>query len=242
MSITPIIKAFPTTSQLQQYAAGVIARLLNEGIGERGNASIALSGGSTPKGVYQRLGSEPFRSQVDWLRVHLFWGDERCVPPDHTESNFRMADETLLRKIPVPAANIHRIRGELPPAEAATLYEEDVRSFFGGARPVFDVILLGVGEDGHTASLFPDTPIVEETMRLVSRVFVPNVNAQRISITLPLINAARMIIFIATGSQKAEIVKAVIGGNSRYPASRVKPATGTLFWLLDDAAAAFLTA
>ncbi len=242
MSRTPIIKAFPTTDELQNYAAGMIARLLNEGIGERGNASIALSGGSTPKGVYQRLGSEPYRSQVDWVRVHLFWGDERCVPPDHDDSNFRMTDEALLRKIHVPAANIHRIRAELSPADAATLYEEDVRSFFGGARPVFDVMLLGLGEDGHTASLFPGTPIVDEMTRLVGNVFVPEFNTQRISMTLPVINAARMIIFLAAGSNKAGIARDVISENGDYPAQRVKPEAGTLFWLLDDAAASLLTA
>lgn len=242
MSENPIIKAFTTVEELQKYAAGMIARLLNEGIGERGNASIALSGGSTPKGVYQRLGGEPFLSQVDWMRVHLFWGDERCVPPDHRDSNFRMTDEALLRKIHVPAANIHRIRAELPPADAATLYEEDIRSYFGGARPVFDVMLLGLGEDGHTASLFPGTSIVSEQARYVADVFVPEFNARRISLTLPVINAARMIIFLATGNNKAAIARDVIAGKGNYPAGLVKPGTGMLFWLLDDAAASLLTA
>lgn len=234
------LQHFATASELQEAAARFIVRLLNEAIRARGTGTLILSGGSTPKAVYELLASEQFRSQLDWKNVHLFWGDERCVPPTHADSNYRMTNEALLQKIPVPPKNVHRIEGERLPREAAELYEKEIRIFFGlkaSQRPRFDVTLLGMGEDGHTASLFPGTTILNETKRLVSDVFLPKFNAHRISMTYPTINNSRSILFLISGAGKAKILhEALEGEPNRYPAQRVQPTHGTLFWLVDAAA------
>lgn len=207
--------------------------------------SLVLSGGSTPQAVYERLAGAMTRANVAWENIHLFWGDERCVPPDHAESNFRMVNEALLRRITIPPANIHRIEAERPPTNAAERYENGLRVFFGLKEkefPRFDLILLGLGEDGHTASLFPDTPMLAETEHLVAAGFVPRINTHRISMTLPTINNARALMFLVAGARKAKILYEVLEGTSRqYPAQRVEPTDGTLLWLLDADAAAFLS-
>jgi len=222
---------------LMAGAADSLAAAAQESIAERGRWMWALSGGSTPEAVYTLLAAEPYRSQINWNRVHLFWGDERCVPPEHPDSNYGMAKRALLDHVPLPPENIRRIRGELSPTEAAEDYIEQLRRAFGLGRtemPVFDTVLLGLGADGHTASLFPDTEILRRTDVPVAVARVAKLNATRISLTYPAINAAREILFLVSGADKAPVVAAIIGGQGeQYPAAAIRNAA----WLLDAEAA-----
>jgi len=196
--------------------------------------TIALSGGGTPRGLYEMLAAPPYREQIPWQRMHVFWGDERCVPPDHPGSNYRMAREALLDHVPIPAHNVHRIHGELGTEAAAQAYNAKLRAFFGAPWPTFDLVLLGLGNDGHTASLFPGSDALKETARPAVGVTAHYENrpAQRVTLTLPAINAARQVLFLAAG--KAGIVQAVLNEpDAGYPAQRVRPTTGELFWLVD---------
>lgn len=205
--------------------------------------SVVLSGGSTPRVLYELLAdpAEPFREQIAWDETHFFFGDERHVPPDHPESNYRMVDEAMFSRVPVPAANIHRIPAENPVADAAAnAYESDLRRFFGEAIPVFDVILLGLGEDGHTASLFPHSPALNETERLVVAPYVEKLNSYRITLTLPVLNNGKSVIFLVTGASKARALREVIFSNKQtnlYPAQAISPTSGAVSWLVDKAAA-----
>lgn len=199
---------------------------------KRGLSTIALSGGSTPKRLYQLLAdpNEPFREQVPWSTIKFFWTDERHVPPDHPESNYRMANEAMLAHVPVTRDNVHRIKSENPiAAEAARQYEAEVPSRF-------DLILLGLGTDGHTASIFPASEVLHETERLVAAPWVESLKSYRITMTLPLINNAASVVFLVSGVEKAEIVREVLRGPKRYPAQEVRPAN-ELVWMLDRAAA-----
>lgn len=207
---------------------------------QRGVSTVALSGGSTPKLLYQLLAdpNEPFREQVPWSRIHFFWADERHVPPDHPESNYRMANEAMLAHVPVTRNNVHRVMSENPDAsEAAEQYEETVAKFVPGSPRRFDLILLGLGTDGHTASIFPGSEVVHETKRLVAAPWVEKLKSYRITMTLPLINNASLVVFLVSGAEKAEIVKKVLQGPKRYPAQEVRPVEGELRWLLDREAA-----
>ena len=206
---------------------------------------VALSGGSTPKSFYALLADEkgPYRARVPWKRLRFFWSDERCVPPGHADSNYRMAFETLLSRVPVPAGNVHRIEGELADAEeAARRCENSLRSEFAGP-PRFDWIFLGLGADGHTASLFPGTTAVAETHKLVASVWVEEKKAYRVTFTLPLLNAAKNIAFVAAGADKAETARQVLedAPSAARPASLVTPSQGDVLWLLDRAAAGRLS-
>jgi 6-phosphogluconolactonase len=207
--------------------------------------TLLLSGGSTPGAVYQRL-AEPGRSaRLDWSRVHLFWGDERCVPPDHADSNYAMIQRILLDRIPLPAENVHRIPGERGADESAETYAAELRRFFEDdpvKLPVFDLILLGLGEDGHTASLFPGTAALDETVRWAVGVEPPPPLVPRVTVTLPVINAARQIIFLVTGGAKADILFRVLmrKESTPLPAQRVNPNSGRITWLVDQQAAAQL--
>jgi len=192
--------------------------------------------------MYTRLAG----AQVGWEHVHFFWGDERCVPPGHAESNYRMADEALLSHIPIPTGNIHRVHGELSAKEAAQDYEDELRLFFGSETPHFNLILLGLGRDGHTASLFPGTPTVREKAHWVAAVshnIPPPPLVDRVTLTLPVLNAATQMLFLASGAEKAERLAQVLHGSFQpdlLPAQAVKPANGTVRWLVDQAAAANL--
>jgi 6-phosphogluconolactonase len=200
--------------------------------------TVALSGGSTPRRLYQILATTSGR--VPWERVHVFWGDERCVPPDHPESNYRMAREALLDHVPLPAKNVHRVRGEWAPEAAAQAYAVELEDFFGAPWPRFDLILLGLGSDGHTASLFPGSDTLHERERpiAVATATYQDRPAQRVTFTLPLINAARHVLFLVSGADKADIVQRVLEtAGEHYPAGRVQPGAGRLTWLLDQAAA-----
>jgi 6-phosphogluconolactonase len=213
-----------------------------------GVLTVALSGGSTPKSLYSHLaGDETIRSAIPWEKIHFFWGDERHVPPDHPESNFRMAHEALLSKIPIPAVNVHRIKSENPDAhQAAAEYEEELREFFQppeGGFPRFDLIFLGLGPDGHTASLFPGTKALNEDQRLVVANWVGKFNAWRISMTAPVFNRGANVIFLVGGADKAEALKAVLEGDyepALFPAQLIRPEGGRLIWIVDSAAARLL--
>lgn len=235
----------PDPQALASEAAQRIAGLAREAAGSRGRFSIALSGGSTPGALYRLLAEEPYRSQIPWTQAQFFWADERCVPPDDPDSNYRLAYEALITHTPIHAEQVHRVRGELTAEAAAQAYDRDLRRFFGGPQSRFDVVLLGLGSDGHTASLFPGSEALEETERLAvaTSAFYDNRPAQRVTLTLPALNGARQILFLVSGSEKAEIVRAVLADvEERLPARRVRPAAGRVAWLVDAAAAAHLPA
>ncbi|HSD45096.1 MAG TPA: 6-phosphogluconolactonase [Pyrinomonadaceae bacterium] len=202
--------------------------------------SVALSGGSTPRVLYELLAdpAEPFCGQIAWDETHFFFTDERHVPPDHAESNFRMVNEAMFSRVPVPAGNIHRIHAENPiPDDAARDYESDLRRSLGEAIPAFDLILLGLGEDGHTASLFPHSPALNETERLVVAPYVEKLNAYRITLTLPVLNNGKSVVFLVTGSSKATILRDINKKPNTYPAQAISPTNGAVSWLVDSAAA-----
>ena len=203
--------------------------------------TVALSGGSTPKLMFQVL-AEQFRDEVSWDKVQFFWSDERHVPPDDPESNYRMANEALLSHVPVSADNVHRIRGENPDAAAvASEYEQTIVQVTNQTLPRLDLIFLGLGTDGHTASIFPGSEVLHETKRLVAAPYVEKFKSYRITMTLPLLNNGATVVFLVSGAEKAEIVKAVLEGENQYPAQAVKPTEGELIWMLDKEAAAYLS-
>ena len=222
-------------------AGGFIVRTLQEAIARRGVASMVLSGGKTPRLVYDVLPSVAGEEGLHWHNVHLFWGDERSVPPDHRESNYRMAHESLLGKIDIPGKNIHRIMSERNPAEAASQYCDEIRKFFElneTGLPVFDLVLLGLGPDGHIASIFPGTAAEEEQKRLVMAVHVEKLETDRITMTLPVINNASVICLLVSGREKAEVVKTALeGGVAVLPVHRLNPSHGELRWFADRDAA-----
>ncbi|MBU0495599.1 MAG: 6-phosphogluconolactonase [Chloroflexi bacterium] len=220
----------------------VVARA-QEAIADCGQCTVALAGGSTPRAAYALLATEEFAGRVDWPRLHVFWGDERCVPPDHPDSNYRMARETLLDHVPIPAGNVHRIPGEQEPIEAAVAYESELRAFFAvpseGGSPRFDLILLGLGDDGHTASLFPGTAAIHEPVRWVVAHRVDKLGAWRVTLTPIVINAGAQVTFVVSGAGKAERLHKVLAGPYQpdvLPAQIVQPTTGCLLWLIDAAA------
>ncbi len=226
---------------LSQQAAGYVAQTLAAAVAARGQATIALSGGSTPRRTHELLAAPPLRDRVPWEQVHVFWGDERCVPPDHPDSNYRMAYETLLSRVPLPPRNVHRVPTELGPAVVvAAHYERELRQHFAlevEDVPRFDLILLGMGADGHTASLFPGTLALEETRRLVVPNRVDYLPHERVTFTFPVLNHARAVAFLVAGRDKAPMVAAALAGDRRVPAARVQPTAGELRWYLDRAAA-----
>ena len=239
------LEIFRDRQALIQAAAGKIVRLGAAAIEGKGRFAVALSGGSTPRPLYALL-AEKLAGSMDWSRVHLFWGDERCVPPDDPSSNYRMVREALLDKVSIPPSNVHRIHGEEDPKAAAVAYERELRSFFGSAgvdnpsRAGFDLVLLGIGENGHTASLFPGLPAVSETVRWVVAQYVEVVSMWRITLTPVVINAADHVFFLVSGADKAEAAGRVLEGPIQpevLPAQVIRPAHGQLLWLMDDAAA-----
>jgi 6-phosphogluconolactonase len=232
------IHVFENADALSVGAASHIAAAAHAAIEARGVFNIALSGGTTPRQTYERLATEPYSSEIDWSHVHVFWGDERCVPPDHPDSDFGMAKRALLDHVSISGANVHRMRGELDAKDAAAQYESEISAHFASSDPKFDLILLGLGEDGHTASLFPRTSALYEESRLVIENYVRDLEAWRVTFTFRLINTAEQVVFLAAGSKKADIVSKVIDEKlPEYPASHVDPITGELHWLLDASAA-----
>lgn len=234
------VRVLEDLAALAEAAAEEVVRAANEAVRSHGRFTIALSGGSTPKALYQRLASERFRDRLPWDAIHLFWGDERHVPPDHAESNFRMVREAMLDRVPVPPGNVHRIRAEEEAERAAEEYEAAMRSFFAlapGEWPRFDLVLMGLGPDAHTASLFPGSPAVLENERLVVAPWAEAHHTFRITMTPPVFNRAAALLFLVSGEEKAAAVHAVIEGERdpvRYPAQVVE---GNAVWMLDRAAA-----
>jgi 6-phosphogluconolactonase len=247
LSSSAEIRTLTTPQELFAAAAEEVVRTGNEAVGQRGRFTIALAGGSTPKSLYNLLATNA-RTTLPWDRMFFFWGDERHVPPTDPESNYRMADEAMLSKVPVQPGNVFRIKTENPDAAAAAEdYEKTIRKFFAlepGQFPHFDLILLGMGPDGHTASLFPGTTALQEKSRLVVANWVEKMKTHRISLTLPVLNAARCVTFLVSGTDKAPALKAVLEENvpaEQYPAKLIKPSDGKLIWLIDRAAASQLT-
>ncbi len=231
---------------LASAAATEFARRAAEAIGRSGRFAVALSGGHTPRRAYELLAEPrgPAGDRLPWDRVHVFWGDERCVPPDHPDSNFRMAREALLDRVPIPPANLHRIRGEAAsPDDAASGYEDDLRAFFSiaaDAPPVFDLVFLGLGGDGHTASLFPGGPALAEARRLAVAAGGPPPATHRVTLTLPVLNSARAVVFLVSGGDKVSVLARILACSDpdpTLPASLVRPRDGELLWLADRAAA-----
>jgi 6-phosphogluconolactonase len=228
------IRVYPDSDSLAQAAATHFAEQAAEAIATRGRFIVALAGGTTPRLTYTLLASWSFATRVDWLRVHLFWGDERCVPPEHRDSNYRMVREALLGKAPIPSANVHRIQSELDPAWAAMAYESELETLLG-SEGRFDLILLGMGPDGHTASLFPGTAALEEQTRWVVENYVEKLNTCRITLTLPIINKARQVTFLVSGTSKAAPLARIQAGEP-LPAGLIQPTEGQLTWLVDQQA------
>ncbi|HLF28322.1 MAG TPA: 6-phosphogluconolactonase [Anaerolineae bacterium] len=232
-------------NSVAREAADRFVAIARQSIVAHGKFTLALSGGSTPRALFTLLASSGYQGQIDWEHTLVFWGDERCVPPDHADSNYRMARELLLAWVHIPEGNVHRARGEINPEQAALEYEQTVRREAPASTgiPSFDLILLGIGPDGHTASLFPGTPAIHEQTRLVVANFVPKLGAHRITFTPPLINAAAHVMFLASGADKADVLRAILEGEHKpdlLPAQIVKPASGQLTWLIDRTAAAHL--
>lgn len=237
--IYPNVRVFENPQELAQAAAETFVEDAARSIREKGRFAVALAGGSTPKALYELLATG-YRDALEWRNVHVFFGDERTVPPNHEDSNYRMAHEALLSHVPV--GSVHRMRGELDPREAAALYEEELTAFFGD-RPNFDLVLLGMGEDGHTASLFPCTPALDARSRWAVENPVEKLDTERLTLTIPTINAARKVTFLVAGKGKAKALKEVIEGNAdprEYPVKFIRPSEEPT-WMLDREAAALLS-
>jgi 6-phosphogluconolactonase len=232
---------YETPEELAEAAACDFAARAEEAIDERGRFAVVLAGGSTPRATYGAL-ARNYADRLDWGGVHVFFGDERTVPPDHEDSNYRMVHEALLSHVPV--GSIHRMRGELPPQEAAAAYEEELRAFFApDGVPGFDLIVCGIGEDGHTASLFPETPALEVTDRWIVANPVLKLETTRLTLTVPVLNAARAVTFLVAGEGKAGAVREILEADAdprAYPARFIRPESGALTWMLDRAASSSL--
>lgn len=240
---------YPDADALAKGAAVDLLHQAQRCVAERGIFTLALAGGSTPRKLYSLLATDPAFADFPWSQTHLFFGDERHVPPSHLESNYLMVSSTLLASGKVPASNVHRVRAELPDANAAALdYDVEMHGFFTSAMrfdnfPRFDVILLGMGPDGHTASLFPDTKALEETNRWVIANWVDKFKASRITFTFPVLNAASVVMLLVAGADKADMAHAVLVAyrdSPVYPVQRVTPIHGSKVWLFDRAAAAHI--
>lgn len=242
------LRILEDSEELAREAADFVVWAGEQALSGASTFRLALAGGSTPRALYALLAGPALARTLDWRRVSVFFGDERCVPPDHPDSNFRMANETLIAPLDLPRERVFRMRGEEEPERAARDYEDSIRKEFGAAPPTwprFDLILLGLGEDGHTASLFPGTPALGERQRLVVPNRAPQGVAQRLTFTAPLINQAQTVVFLVSGANKAPAVKAVLedraADSMRFPAKLIQPERGRLIWFLDHAAARELT-
>lgn len=235
-------RIFPDSDALSRAALEELVRIVSDAVKERGRFAIALAGGHTPAKLYQMWAqAEKGGMRTPWERVHLFWGDERYVPREDPASNYRMARESLIAQVPIPAENVHPMPTGLPlPEKAAETYEAELRPFFGAGAPAFDLQLLGLGVEGHTASLFPGSTALEEKERWVAAVEAPAKPPQRLTLTLPVLNQARNTFFLVTGADKRAILTALreqsTQGSGPYPAARVQP-KGPVVWFLDKAAA-----
>ncbi len=261
MTVPGSLDIYPDQGALHRAAAEQFVSVSTACVREQGRCTIALAGGATPNGLYALLATKPFRSRVPWSELHVFWGDERCVPPEDPRSNYRAAYELLLSHVPIPASHVHRMQGEIDPWEAAHAYETELRAHFGTpsgaarftADARFDLVLLGLGTDGHTASLFPDGDAQREQQRWVTAAYARSADMWRVTLTPAIINAAARIQFLVAGEEKREIVREILTREThahagsiaaddaahvhRYPAERIAPLEGDLRWMIDNAAA-----
>lgn len=242
------LRIVETPQTLAQLAAAEFAERAASAVQDNGRFTVALCGGSTPQRLYSQLAEEAqLRQRIPWEHSYFFWGDERPVPPDHPDSNFRLAHAALLSRVPVPAAHVHRMKGELPPQQAAADYARVLIDFFqlrGDALPRFDLVLLGLGPEGHTASLFPGTQALHEPRKLVVANWVGKLGVERITLTAPVLNNAACVIFLVSRAEKAIALKSVLEGRyepEQLPAQLIRPHTGQLEWIVDAAAARLLT-
>jgi len=248
--VTVTYQVWPSAAAMALASARLFANKVEQAVASRGIARIAISGGSTPNATFKLLSdpSQPFLATVPWDKLQLFWVDERCVPPDNPESNYGVCRELLLTKVPIPETNVFRMEGELDPEEAASRYESTLRNVMkleGAESPAFDLVVLGMGPDGHTASLFPHTAALEEMNRLAVANHVQNKDAWRVTLTWPVINHAASVFFLIAGADKAQILHEVLLGPrdpERLPSQLIAPSGGILTLLLDKAAASLLPA
>lgn len=239
-----IVKIFKNTQLLAQEAAEIFVKLSIQAIKQRGIFTVVLSGGNTPRVLFETLASSLFSSRVEWPKVHFFWGDERLVPPNDPNSNYNLAKETLLAPLHIPEENIFRILGEKVGSEAAANYRSVLKQYFKSNEfPCFDLVYLGLGIDGHTASLFPDTKAIQETNLAVVENYIPKLDSFRVTLTFPVFNNARNVVFLVSGSEKAKVVASVLEEKDsleKLPSQLIKPVEGTLTWMLDSTAAQYV--
>lgn len=234
------IKIFKDVAALCESTANFIIELADKSIAANGQFVLALSGGSTPNELYKLLATEAFQKRMPWKNTIIFWGDERCVGLDDKLNNAYVAKSLLLDKIDIPTTNLHITPVNLPPAEAAMQYEQDLKGFFKNKPPQFDLIFLGLGENAHTASLFPGTPVLHEKDRWVKEVYVDEQKMYRVTMTAPVLNQAHNIVFLVTGKAKAEVLHTIFNSPyqpEKYPAQLIQPVDGNLYWFIDKAAA-----
>ncbi|HZE64952.1 MAG TPA: 6-phosphogluconolactonase [Pyrinomonadaceae bacterium] len=238
------VLVFDTPEQVAQAAAERFVDCSIASTRDHDSFAVALAGGSTPRRAYELLATDEFKIRINWPRVHIFFGDERAVPPDDPQSNYRMVNDVLISRVTIPAQNVHRLIGETAPAESSVSYEAELKSFFGKvAWPRFDLLWLGMGEDGHTASLFPGSDALQEETRWVVATRQPQTRQDRITLTLPVINHAARVTFMVTGKYKAATLARVLRSESvdeELPARKIRPVNGILEWLVDRAAASAL--
>jgi 6-phosphogluconolactonase len=238
-----LVQIWKTRKELEKSVAGKIFDVIHKSLKENERCCIALSGGETPKNVYRQMGRDKASRLVDWSRIHVFFCDERTVPPNDPKSNYGMIEREWISHISIPQGNVHRMRGEIDPSVASQEYEQEIRKVFDRDPIVFELVLLGLGEDGHTASLFPGTEAVPEKEALVRPTYVQKMNSWRITLTVPFLNAAREIIFFVVGKQKASIVQRVLDTkilDPQVPASLIRPMEGNLCWMIDEEAGMLL--
>lgn len=239
-----MIRVYSDLETLSQAAAELFTVQSRQASLICGRFSVALSGGETPRRLYELLGSSPYRERIHWNEVHVFWSDERCVPEDDPRNNARMARETLLNHVPIPPENIHSIHCDQSPQAAASQYEQELTDFFSTSNPNFHLILLGLGANGHIASLFPHTPVLNEKVKWVSEVFVKELEMYRITFTAPYINQAGQVVFLVSGADKAQVLETVLEGPyqpHKLPAQLIRPNGAQPIWLVDKAASHKLT-
>ena len=248
MSSKPEIRIVKDPTELAIAAAGEFKRLADKAVKDKGIFNVALSGGSTPKAMFDLLNTDLWQITIPWFETHFFWGDERHVPPDDKDSNYRMTQEHLFSKIPIPSVNIHRIEAESSNAESAAVkYERELRQHFNLSQteiPQFDLVFLGMGDDGHTASLFPGTDAVHDSKHLVAAPWVEKFNSHRITLTPKVINNSDRVVFLVKGEDKADALVEVIEGERNpdlYPAQIIDPTHGSLLWLCDRASCSKLS-
>ncbi|HEX8637480.1 MAG TPA: 6-phosphogluconolactonase [Pyrinomonadaceae bacterium] len=238
-----MLKVCPNEEEFNRFAAERFIEIGKAAIAERGRFTVALSGGSTPKAIYRMLASETFRDKIEWKSVFFFFGDERNVAPDSEESNFKMANETLFEPLNIDKDKIYRWHTEIQtPEKIAEDYNDGIEYYFR-SFPKFDLVLLGMGADGHTASLFPFSEALKETKKIAVANKIEKLETTRLTLTFPVINNARNVVFLVKGGNKAETLHAVLRGDfqpEKFPSQNVKPESGELFWLIDEAAARFL--